>query len=498
MPDFSGSFPVPDAIDFGMIGPILIVMITGVIALIMEVLNPKRNNNAIVGISVVGLVGAAVATVTQFGAPDGTTLVDMVMRDRFSLVAQFLLIVGAAMTILLSEGYLREKRIPFGEFYPLVLWSTSGAMLMATSQNLLVIFLGLEILSIALYVLAGMSRSETRSEESALKYFLLGAFASGFFLYGIAFFYGSTGMLDLAALPGALGDPNAKATLIFALGLMFVGLGFKSAFVPFHQWAPDVYQGAPTNVTAFMAVCSKIGAVAALYRVMVAAGPIADSWMPAMMVVAILTMVVGNVVALLQKDVKRILGYSSIANAGYILVGLLAHVKAPDKVPSSTVLYFLLAYAFMTMGAFAVLTLGAKDGRDATRLEDLRGMWKRNPWAAVLLLTFMVSLIGIPPTAGFFGKLFIFQDAIAADLTILAVVLAATSAVSVAYYLQVAWSVFVSDDSEGRTTGPLRSPTAIVCGICMAGVLLGGILFTPLTNWLMGTKQGETTVVVSR
>lgn len=498
MPDWSGAFPVPSSIDWGIIAPIVIVMVTGILALTGEVINPKRNNNGIVTVSLLGLAVAAFTTIAQFGLPDASTLVEMVMRDRFGLAIQLLLILACSLTILLSEGYLREKRIPFGEFYPLVLWSTGGAMLMATSQNLLVVFLGLEILSIALYVLAGMSRSEARSEESALKYFLLGAFASGFLLYGIAFFYGTTGSLDLRALPSALeGNAMASTTLLFSIGLMMVGLGFKSALVPFHQWTPDVYQGAPTNVTAFMAVASKIGAIAALFRVLVAAAPMAAAWMPAMVAIAILTMILGNLLALVQKDVKRILGYSSIANAGYILVGVLAHVRAPDKVTFGTTVYFLLAYAFMTMGAFAVLTLMAKDGKDGTRLEDLKGLWQRSPWAAILLLVFMMSLIGIPPTAGFFGKFFIFQDAIAADLTVLAVVLAATSAISVAYYLQVAWSVFVSEEAQPRAPIPIRGALGVVCAVCLAGVLLAGIFFTPLTNWLI-SPAGNAPIVVSR
>src|SRR5205085_6526905 len=216
--------------------------------------------------------------------------------------------------ILFSEGYLREKRIAFAEFYPLVLWSTSGAMLMATSRNLLVIFLGLEVLSIALYVMAGMSRSEEKSEESALKYFLLGAFASGFLLYGIAFLYGASGSLriDDIAASWASAEPFARTLLVFGISLILVGLSFKSAFVPFHQWTPDVYQGAPTNVTAFMASVSKIAALATLWRFVTDTNALTDFYVPILFTIAILTMTIGNIVALVQKDIKRILGYSSI------------------------------------------------------------------------------------------------------------------------------------------------------------------------------------------
>ncbi len=497
MPDLSAAFPVPSNIDFLMIAPIVAVIVTGILALTIEIIWPKKNNNSIVFASLIGLVVAGILTVSQFNLADGMTLVDMVVRDRFSLVIQLLLIGACAITILFSEGYLRAKRIPFGEFYPLVLWSTSGAMLMATSRNLLVIFIGLEILSIALYVMAGMSRKESKSEESALKYFLLGAFASGFFLYGIAFFYGATGSLDLSALNNALiGNPNGRVLMLFSLALMFVGLGFKSAFVPFHQWAPDVYQGAPTNVAAFMAVCSKIGAIAALFRVMQAGIPIREDWVPAMAAVAMMTMLVGNAVALLQKDVKRILGYSSIGHAGYLLVGLLSYVQAPDKVTIATTIYYLMSYAFMTLGAFAVLTLNVREGKEGTRLEDLRGLWQRNPGAAIALLIFMISLIGIPPTAGFFGKFFIFQDAVSAGLTPLAVVLAISSAISVAYYLGVAWNAFVAEDKDPRPAFKMPTGVSVTCVLCVAGVVLAGIFLTPITRWMMGSPPE--TVVVTR
>lgn len=486
MLDLSGAFPVPSNIDFMMIAPIVVVMLTGIVALAIEILQPKKNNNAIVFASLIGLAVAGILAVGQFSQPDGSTLAEGFFRDRFGLVVQVLLVGACALTVLFSEGYLREKRIPFGEFYPLVIWSTGGAMLMATSKNLLVIFLGLEILSIALYVLAGMSRSETRSEESAIKYFLLGAFASGFLLYGIAFFYGATGSLDLGAFSNALmGNTNAKTVLLFGLGLMLVGLGFKSAFVPFHQWTPDVYQGAPTNVTAFMAVCSKIGAIAALYRLLMAAIPIKDDWMPAMILIAMLTMIVGNVVALLQKDIKRILGYSSIANAGYILVGLLAYVKAPDRVNFGTTVYFLMAYAFMTLGAFAVLSLCTREGKEGTKLEDIKGLWQRNPMAAILLLVFMCSLIGLPPTAGFWGKFLIFKDALDADLKGLAIVLAATSAISVYYYLMVAYQAFVAEEDAPRSPIRMNLAVTVTCAICLAGVMLSGVFISPLTKWML-------------
>jgi NADH-quinone oxidoreductase subunit N len=485
----AAEFPVP-TVDWLMILPIVLVMVTGVVALIVEVIRPKQTNNAIVAISLIGLVAAGVATAMQFGMPDGVTLAGMLLRDRFALAIQLLVIGATALTILFSEGYLREKLIPFGEFYPLVLWSASGAMLMATSTNLLVIFLGLEVLSIALYVLAGLSRGEHRSSESSLKYFLLGAFATGFLLYGIAFFYGATGSLFLGAIPGAWAAGGMVQTLLlFGLALMLVGLAFKSSFVPFHQWTPDVYQGAPTNVSGFMGSVSKIGAIAALFRVLEGSGAMQEFWLPALFWIAILTMVVGNAVALVQKDVKRILGYSSIAHAGYILVGILAYASRPGEFEIGTVVYYLLAYSLMTVGAFAVVSTAAKDGSEGTALKDLNGLWRRSPLAAFCLVIFVCSLIGIPPTAGFFGKMFIFSDAIAAGLPWLAIVLAATSAISVAYYLSIGYAAFVADEEPDVVMAQPNPGLSATIGICAAGLVLATVLYQPLMNWLVGPAE---------
>ncbi|MEQ1936372.1 MAG: NADH-quinone oxidoreductase subunit N, partial [Fimbriimonadaceae bacterium] len=336
-------FQIPTDLDFKLILPTLIVALTGIFALLMQVVQKKRDNRPIIYISLLGLIVAGVTVVGQFGLPDASAFAGMVMRDQFTLVTHLLLVFACAMTIVFSEGYLREKKIAFSEFYPLVTWATCGGMIMVSTNNLLVMFLGLEMLSIALYVLAGMSRTEQRSEESAIKYFLLGAFASAFFLYGIAFFFGTTGSLDLTAMSAAYsGSGQAGQVMgLFGVMMLLIGLAFKSGLVPFHQWTPDVYQGAPTNVTAFMAVGSKVAAVAALFRVFQEIRPMADVLLTPLMVIAGLTMIVGNVVALLQKDIKRVLGYSSIAHAGYLLTGLLANYVAPDKASPVTTLYFL-------------------------------------------------------------------------------------------------------------------------------------------------------------
>lgn len=482
------NFPTPE-IDWTIIAPTIVVSIVGILALLIEIIQPKRNNNLIVLVSLVGLLIAGAAVVLQFPRPDASTLGDMVMRDRFGLVFQLLVILSGFIAILFSEGYLRDKRIPFGEFYPLLLWSMVGAMVMATTTNLLMIFLGLEVLSIALYVMAGMSRSENKSEESALKYFLLGAFASGFLLYGIAFVYGATGSLDVSSISLAWthADKGGQVLLMFGLALMLVGFSFKAAFVPFHQWTPDVYQGAPTNVTAFMAAGSKIGALAALWRVLEGSMALKDYWIPALFWVAIITMCVGNLLALVQKDVKRVLGYSSIAHAGYILVAILAHFKNPAEIGIGTIAYYLLSYTLMTIGAFAVITVAAGKGKEGTTFNDLRGLYKRSPVAVAAIIVFMASLIGIPPTSGFVGKFLIFNDALKAGLTPLAVVLAVNSILSIAYYLGIAKAMFVDEDPDTEVKPGIRlnGGLAAACFVCVVGIFAACFFYAPLMNALI-------------
>lgn len=489
------NFPIP-AIDWAAIGPIVAVMVTGIFALVADLIWFRKRSGATLGVSLAGLAVAVGLLIQQWTAPSREAIANMVVVDHFGQVVQLLLIVSCALSLLFSEGYLREKRINFGEFYPLAIWATGGAMLMATSKNLLVLFLGLEVLSIALYVMAGMSRTENKSEESALKYFLLGAFASGFLLYGIAFVYGATGGLHLADIAGAwAAGGSGQGLLIFGLGLLLVGLSFKSAFVPFHQWTPDVYQGAPTNVTAFMAAVSKIAAIAMLVRVLEGFVPLSDLWLPALSVVAVLTMTVGNLVALVQKDVKRILGYSSIAHAGYVLVGILAHFKAPDKVGIDAVAFYLMAYSLMTIGAFGVVSMIARKGKETTTLSDLHGLWKRQPFAAAAMVIFVASLIGIPSTAGFAGKLQIFLGAIDANLTMLAIAMAINSALSVAYYLSLGVASFVSEEDAGVGEGKLNGGLRTTLAICAAGVLLFGIMVSPVMNWF---SKGEAPVQASK
>jgi NADH-quinone oxidoreductase subunit N len=477
----------PVAIDWTMIMPVVLVVATGVLTLIIKMLRMKRPNNALIYLTLIGLAAAGIHAGTQLNLPVGETLGQMFVRDRLSLLVQILLIGIALLTVFFSEGYLREKHIAYGEFYPLVTWATAGAMLMVSTKNLLMIFMGLEVLSVALYVLAGMSRQESRSEESAMKYLLLGAFMSCFLLYGIAFHYGATGGLhfSLISMGWSSHDLMTQRLLLFGLGMLLIGLLFKGSFVPFHTWTPDVYQGAPTNVTTFMAAATKVAAIVVLYRVLDASLLLRELWMPLLFWVSILTMTLGNVVAILQKDVKRIISYSSIAHAGYILVALLAHLSDPERISLSTTLFYLVAYSLMTVGALAVIALMARGGQESTRVEDLHGLWQRSPFAAVALLIFMLSFIGVPPTAGFFGKFLIFRDALQAGFMPLAILLGVNSMVSIYYYMGIARAAFMTKEPEERPRSAVPGFGWLsACTVCVLGTLMISFFAQILASWV--------------
>lgn len=484
-PSTWATFPVP-ATDWPLILPIAMVALTGIFALIYELIYPKSNNTPIVGLSLVGLVITGLLLIMQGGLPPASSFANTIVRDSVSLPGQLIMVLGTALIILFSEPYLREKRIPFGEFYPLILWSLAGGMLMISTKNLLVMFVGLEILSISLYVLAGICRVEVRSEESAMKYFLLGAFASAFLLYGFAFLYGATGSLEIGAIGEAWsrGQEGVQPLLAFGLALILIGVGFKSSLVPFHQWTPDVYQGAPTNVTAYMATVAKTAAFFLLYRLVDAAIPMREIWLPILSTIAVLSMVIGNVAALRQTDVKRVLAYSSVANAGYVLVAIIAHGVNPGAVGSTTLAITMFSYTLMTVGAFAILSLGAKDGKEVTEITDLNGLWHRSPFVAVGLVVFMASSIGLPLTTGFLGKSFIFLDALKANQVWLAVMLALASIVSAYYYLRIAYAAIVPDDQGAlERLNPVRPVVTGAVAICLLGVVGGFLFFTPIYNF---------------
>jgi NADH-quinone oxidoreductase subunit N len=390
------------------------------------------------GLAWIALAAIIVALVWNGRGGSGVGFSGMYVRDQMTRMVDLAALGGAAVTILLSPAYLARVRLPAGEYYALLLLSTVGAMIMAASGTLVMLFLGLEILSVPLYVLAGLARRSPRSQEAGLKYLLLGAFATAFFVYGIALIYGAVGSVELRQIAATPRSPLLGA----GVALLTVGLAFEAALVPFHAWAPDVYEGAPLPVTAFMSVMAKIGAFAGLLRVFPLGLPqLGDQWTAGLAAVAIVTMVVGNLAAVVQTNLKRLLAYSSIAHAGYLLIG----VASGGVSGTWSVLFYLLVYAGMNLGAFGVLLLLERQGAEADHIDDLRGLWDRAPWAAAALAAFMVSLAGLPPTAGFVAKLYLFRAALEAHQVPLALAGVLTSVVSVYYYLRVAYAALIGE-----------------------------------------------------
>jgi len=365
-------------------------------------------------------------------------------------------------------------------------------MIMVSATDLLTIYLGIELMSLSLYVLAGFKRFEARSLEAAAKYFVLGAFSSGILLYGISLLFGVAGSTRLAAIAAAVASRGLDdPALVVALILLVVGFGFKIAVVPFHMWTPDVYEGAPTSVTAFMAVASKAASFGAFLRVFLEGlGGLKANWYGLFLVVCVATLVLGNVVAIVQTNIKRMLAYSSIAHAGYALIGVVVagQTEAEGAVRTlgvSSVMLYLAVYAFMTLGAFAVVAMLRKGGLEGDEIEDFTGLAKRQPLAAFLMLVFMVSLAGIPPTAGFIGKFYLFMAAVKAGLTWLAVVAVLFAAVSAYYYLRVVMVMYMRDPEpvEGPLPRLAMSPAmTIVLASTLAGVILLGLYPNPLVS----------------
>jgi NADH-quinone oxidoreductase subunit N len=367
----------------------------------------------------------------------------MVAGDDFRGVIDWVFLGAAALTVLISFSYLEREQLFAPEYYILLLFGTLGMMVMAAGSDLMVIFLGLELMSVAVYVLAGFDRRRARSAEAALKYFLLGAFASGFLLYGIALTYGATGTTNLGligAQAALMGSPSVM--LVAGLALLLVGFGFKVAAVPFHMWAPDVYDGAPTPVTAFMATGVKAAAFAALFRIMIQGFASVPAWHDMLWWLAVITMVAGNLFALAQRSLKRMLAYSSVAHAGYLLVAVTSGTSAG----TSAFLVYVVAYTLMSVGAFAVLSAKGRGGESDVTIDDLAGLASRRPWLAFALAVCMLSLLGFPGTAGFIGKWYIIIAATSAGQNVLASILVLTSVVSAGYYLPVIMAMYMKPE----------------------------------------------------
>jgi NADH-quinone oxidoreductase subunit N len=473
-----------DVSDFTSILPFLIVVGWACVLLLIDLFIPKDRKGITAVLAAAGLVAGLIATIIQYGREE-EAFGGMVVVDGFASFLQILFMGVGLVAILLAFDYVKRRGIERGEYYTLLLFTLSGMMLMTTAGDLVVVFLALELLSIPLYILAGFARPDPESEESAVKYFLLGAFASSFVVYGIALVFGATQTTMLAGIVSA--NPTSPALLLIGGGMILVGLGFKVAVVPFHMWTPDVYHGAPSSVTAFMSVGAKAGGFAALLRVFVVAFPdAADSWGPLAMWIAALTMAWGNIAAIAQTNIKRMLAYSSIAHAGYVLVALPAAAfssVAPEAVRAA--LFYLLGYAITNLGAWAVvLALEKSEGRGLA-IDDYAGLGAHRPWLALAMALFMLSLTGMPPTVGFIGKFYIFRAAIDAQLIWLAIVGVITSLISAYYYLRVIVVMYMRDgEPETRSEGWLNTTVLLTAG----ATLLFGILPAPLL--LLASQAG--------
>jgi NADH-quinone oxidoreductase subunit N len=418
------------------IGPWLTLTIAAIIILLVDAFSPRGRKGIFPAIALLALAVAAWQTHCLWGKA-GADFSRMVYLDNFAFYFYNIIILGTALTILLSPHYLEEFGKNLGEYYALVLFAATGMLLMAASAHFIMIFLGLEIMSIAVYVLAGLFREDARSNEAALKYLVLGSFASGFLLFGMAMLYGASGgTLYLSELANKLSASVAltKPLTMLGLSLILVGFGFKVASVPFHMWTPDVYEGAPTNVTAFMAVGVKAAAFAAFARVMFLVFPaFTVQWNMVLWVLAVATMTVGNVLAISQTNIKRMLAYSSIAHAGYLMVALVA----ANQLGAVSLLYYLLAYTIMNIGAFGVVILVGRKKDQSLNIYDYSGLGFQHPALAVTMTIFMFALAGMPPTAGFVGKFYIFSAAVKAGYIWLAIIGVMNSLVSVYYYLRI-------------------------------------------------------------
>lgn len=409
----------------------------------------------------------------------------MVALDGFGIFFKSLTILAAAVTILFSLRFVGTSPYPGGEYYALLLFSTVGMMFMASGTHLASIYIALELMALSQYVLAGYFKRETKSIEAAAKYFVLGAFSSGVLLYGLSLVYGTTGTLALDGVAKALAGSPRSTLLMVGVVLVACGMLFKIASAPFHVWAPDVYEGAPTPVSAFFAVGPKLAAYAIFARIFFAGfGPRADDWAPVLAASAALTMVVGNVGALMQANVKRLLGYSSIGHAGYALLGLLAYRSGgaagqPQSFGLWAIMIYLTAYLLMTFGAFGLVVLLEAKGYATESVDDFNGLWKRNPLAAGAMVVFLLSLAGIPPTAGFIGKYFLFSAALKAGWPALALLGVLMSAVSLFYYFRIVRAMYFVE-GEGEVRWREEPAVAVAVGLCLVGTLAIGVMPQPL------------------
>jgi NADH-quinone oxidoreductase subunit N len=490
-PPVDTRIPVPK-VDWLAVGPEVALIATAMVLVLMAALNRGRRDLSseylfigLGGVAASGLVTIKLWSVVTDGAPY-QTLSGMVAVDGFAVFARTVILAATALGLLVAQGYLRREHVEGPEYHALLLLSASGMLLMTSANDLIVVFLALEILSIALYVLAAFDRDRLESGEAGLKYFILGALSSAVMLYGVAMVYGATGTTSLSGIAGFLAANTlfSSGLLLAGFALILVGLGFKVAAVPFHMWTPDVYQGAPTPVTAFMAAGAKAAGFAALLRVFISGfGAYSDDWQPLVLILAIASLLVGSIVALVQQDVKRMLAYSSISHAGYVLIG----VQADTKGGVSSALFYLLTYTFMVVGSFAVVTVVGRKGDRRHSLDDWRGLGSRAPLLAAAMAFLLLAQAGIPLTSGFVAKFNVFAASVEAREYGLTFVGVLTTVIAAFFYLRLIVVMYMTNAPEGEVEGEdaggrrpftLDPATALALGVAVAATLVMGVLPT--------------------
>ena len=464
---------------FDAVIPVICLTMAGLAIMLAESFRLKNESMPLGGLAVIGLLGSGAASVFLWDR--NATSFGVVTADNFALFVNLVLVGVGILTVFFASQTVHRDHIPAGEFYTLMLFSMVGMMLMVQSTDLLLMFLALETMSIAVYVMTGIRRDQAPSTEAAFKYFLLGAFASSFFLYGIAFIYGISGSTSLDRVGSVIAAQSMSGNpmILLAVGLLIVGFGFKVAAVPFHMWSPDAYEGAPAVVTGFMSTGVKAAAVAAFARVFLTAlEPMINDWAPVLWVVAAATMIVGTVVGVAQTSLKRLLAYSSIAHGGYMLVGLVAG----NDVGKGAILFYLAAYALTNLGAFGIIALVGTRERANDDLRDFAGLWYSHPALATLMTIFLLSLGGFPPTAGFIAKWYVFSAAVGAGYYGLAIIGVLSSVVSVFFYLRVVVMMYMSERDARPIPAPITAVSFAALAVSVIGILYLGILPTQVID----------------
>ncbi len=455
--------------------PEIALSVLAMALLLINVFSPGGQKSYLAYISFIGIVATAVLVASGWGT-HVESFGGSVVLDNFATFFKITFLIAAGMSVLISDSYMEREGCNHGELYPLILFTVVGMMLMASGTDLMTIFLGLEVMSVSLYILAGFNRASKKSNEAGLKYFLLGAFSTGFLLYGMALIYGATGttrLYKIAAIVGQMTLPSANIMLVAGMLLMMTGFCFKIAAAPFHMWTPDVYEGAPTPMTAFMSTGAKAAGFAALLRIFLLALPTLQvEWSQVLWVLAVLTMTIGNITALRQDNIKRILAYSSIAHAGYALVGF----AAGNGTGTAGILFYMFSYTFMNIGAFAIIILVSKKGETNGNVSDFAGLGFKRPLLAIAMTLFLFSLAGVPPAAGFIGKFYLFSGAIQKGYIWLAIIGVLNSAASAYYYLRIMVYMYFKESTEEFEWISISAPVALALIIAVAGTLIPGIV----------------------